>query len=115
MGATLALPEPGLTVHGFPGDCAGFQTFANEGILQKVGRCNGEHPTCELSPSTCNTRLWETAPDVWDLVEEIQESRQLLPCGHAPFRNPRGVDGYTCTSDECDRVFSRATVEGVLD
>ena len=38
-----------------------------------------------------------------------------LPCGHRPFSNPRGIEGYTCTYDDCSATYSRSEIEAVLN
>lgn len=38
-----------------------------------------------------------------------------LPCGHRPFSNPRGVEGYTCICDDCDARYSQREIEAVLN
>lgn len=54
--------------------------------------------------------IWRV-PQGWEAaVEEAVARSNLLPCGHRGFRNPRGVDGYTCV-EECGRVYTRAEIK----
>lgn len=49
------------------------------------------------------------------IVRELVDGRPLLPCGHPPFTNPRGVEGLSCSHDDCDAVFDRETVREVVE
>lgn len=62
--------------------------------------------------SSSEPAVWQV-PEGWeDAVQQALERSTLLPCGHRPFKNPRGLDGYTC-QQECGRVYAREEIEEV--
>jgi hypothetical protein len=61
------------------------------------------------------SHVWRLATHWQNRITEWAEQRRTLPCGHRPFRNPRGVDGYTCTAEHCDAIHDRETLKRILD
>jgi hypothetical protein len=59
--------------------------------------------------------VYQTDRDWYDYLQEILEQVDLMPCGHRGIRNPRGVEGYTCTNDDCDAIHSREIALAVLN
>lgn len=57
---------------------------------------------------------YRTEPRAWRAIEYWERRIALLPCGHRPFSNPVGIDGYECLNEHCEQVFARETVEQVL-
>lgn len=88
-----------------------FRTFEGA-VLVSQGTCRGAHRECE--DVTCDAQIWDLPSDRRALIEDVLADRTTLPCGHPPFRNPRGVDGLTCLDEECTETYSRDVVRAVM-
>lgn len=54
---------------------------------------------------------WRATEKARPVIRELRETHSgRLPCGHDGFRNPRGRDGFVCTT--CERSLSREDIEG---
>jgi hypothetical protein len=113
--AAAALPEPGETMHGLSQQhMSAWRAFRHVGIIRQVGRCDGDHETCDRR--RCNVGLYRVSERGYETAQNVIERRSLFlfddgtGCGHPAFRNPRDMDGYTCTVDECDAEYSWAEV-----
>lgn len=59
-------------------------------------------------------KVFRVDPRVARAFRDFQPEIEL-PCGHTGYRNPRDVDGYTCTADFCDVEVDRETIERAID
>lgn len=115
--AAAKLCEPDVVMHGCPVNDHGLiERFRRHGIIRQLERCDRNHEDCPSEGEAgCTTWLWRTDARAYAMVQEELEHRTLLECGHPPFSNPEGVEGYECTHEDCDARYTRAEIEEVLD
>jgi len=76
-----------------------FQTLVRRGYVTKLGFDRVD-----------NIHRWRLKPGVREAIDDAAADANWLPCGHRPFRNPRGMDGYTCLEDSCDAQYTKAEI-----
>ncbi|WP_435125323.1 hypothetical protein [Halobaculum sp. D14] len=84
---------------------AEFQRLCRRGLTEKVAAA---------SDTAGDGATWRLGDGVRDAIDDAIADADWLPCGHRPFRNPRGVDGYTCLVDACDAIYTRGEIRAAL-
>lgn len=114
--ALTDFPEPPKTIHGLPLKCrTALNRLHRHGVIKRIKRCDGGHEDCEQpEDERCDVWVWRFTRPGYVMVMEELANRTVLPCGHAPFSNPRGEDGYGCTNEDCDARYTRAEIEEVM-
>lgn len=80
--------------------------WADAGIFEKLGRCDGEHPNCENNQHPCRARVWTLTPEGEEIIKSTDEPSGF-PCGHRGLRTITPGKKYTCVNDDCDEVYSK--------
>lgn len=79
-----------------------FHILVKNGLLKKDG--------CVVERGERRWK-WRATEKARPVIRELREKHSgRLPCGHDGFRNPRGVDGFVCTT--CGRELTREDIEG---
>lgn len=84
-------------------------------LLHNMRRNGVVEQVSGLREHSDDPHYYRPAPGVEAYLNKLlPDGPRLLPCGHRPFRNLRGREGYTCREDACDRVYERETIQEVM-
>jgi hypothetical protein len=101
--------EPPEGYHGLP-DVRIANQLNNNGFFDRVGYCNGNHPSCDLNRGSCDVKIFKLSQTAVAIIERIEEPN-TLPCGHQGLHTITGGETYTCQRETCGKRFDKETVE----
>lgn len=118
--AALELPEPG-------GEWAVANTELGSGDIQRMKEVGAVVPTgwervnvdkdYDTGSGNYERRTWRTVQDVYDWIHDHLTDIRECPrpdCHATGISNPKGVDHYTCSNEDCSVELTRTEARELL-
>jgi len=116
--AALSLPEPG-------DDWACAETDLERQDIQTLKQAGAirhhsweyVEPEREYSGGNYQRQRWVTVGEVYRWIKQHLPTPNECPapdCHATGMHNPKGVDGYRCSNDECDRELTREEAKRLI-